>query len=394
MSDGVKVIHPPGKSTSKSKASPKAGPTAEETPAPKAEETATLNLRGINFRYHLPSQNPLLFWRKRLGPGVHEIDLQLERGQIIGLVGPNGAGKTTLMKILAGIVAPDSGRVTFEGRKIICAENSARGNSQIGFMPEQVVWPSPGTPRSALTWISTLRNGASDIPKLLKLVGLNSRADDPLDSLSQGMRRRLSLACALLGNPQILILDEPMNGLDPVAQTAFRNLLDQLANKGHTILVSSHMLAELESFVKRIVVMHRGQIIIEGTLEELEKSLGLSLPLSLSGSGNQPEEILNKYFKSFENTSPQKNGWSVQGEFKQKHGQYEGNNRNDLIRKMVSELTEIGSPPHSVETTHHNLSSILAASTGMDSDEIGLDLDEHVMVPLAKISIPVGGEEE
>ncbi|HIK79150.1 MAG: hypothetical protein CXT69_03555 [Methanobacteriota archaeon] len=366
----------------------------------KVSHNPLLHLQGIGFRYRIPPQNPILFWRHRFGPGVHDIDLQLESGQIVGLVGPNGAGKTTLMEILAGIIPPSSGQILIAGHIALSAGELPRGNSQIGFMPEQVRWSGPGSPRSALTWVSTLRGSQSDVQKLLNLVGLKNRADDPLDNLSQGMRQRLSMACALLGKPQILILDEPMNGLDPVAQTAFRNLLHQLAKKGHTILVSSHMLAELEDFVDRIVVMHRGQIIAEGTMNELEESLELGIKYKFKGIGKLPEKILSSYLSQIETLGCPSGEWAITASLSQPHNSKKSkyNSQNLLISKMVEELSISGTPPYLVEVSHHNLSSILAAATGMESSEIGLELDEHVMIPLALKSSPTyyedGGEEE
>ena len=120
-----------------------------------------------------------------------------------------------------------------------------------------------------------MRDEEVDLENIIQTVGLSSKSESYLDDLSQGMRQRLSLACALLGDPKILVMDEPLNGLDPLAQRAFCNLLRNLASKGVAIIISSHQVADLESLVERIALLHHGQLLIEGTLPDVRKKLGL-----------------------------------------------------------------------------------------------------------------------
>ena len=155
------------------------------------------------------------------GAGIHSIDLELKKGNILGLIGPNGAGKSTLMRAICGLYDCEGFDKTRSKRR-----------AAIGYMPEQVRWEGRMTVKNALQSIALMRNEQIDLDPIIKIVGLQSRADYVLDTLSQGMRQRLSLACALIGNPEILVMDEPLNGLDPLAQRAFCNLLKQLANKG------------------------------------------------------------------------------------------------------------------------------------------------------------------
>ena len=159
------------------------------------------------------------------GAGIHSIDLELKKGNILGLIGPNGAGKSTLMRAICGLYDCEGFDKTRSKRR-----------AAIGYMPEQVRWEGRMTVKNALQSIALMRNGQVDLDSIIKTVGLQSRADYVLDTLSQGMRQRLSLACALIGNPEILVMDEPLNGLDPLEQRAFCNLLKQLSNKGVSIV--------------------------------------------------------------------------------------------------------------------------------------------------------------
>ena len=118
-----------------------------------------------------------------------------------------------------------------------------------------------------------MRNETIDVDNLVQTVGLSSKADQMLDNLSQGMRQRLSLACALIGNPKLLVMDEPLNGLDPLAQRAFSNLLKNLAKKGVAVVISSHQVADLEALVDEIALLHQGQLLIEGSLTKVRKNL-------------------------------------------------------------------------------------------------------------------------
>ena len=141
-----------------------------------------------------------------------------------------------------------------------------------------------------------MREEKVDLDGIIQIVGLSSKSDEILDNLSQGMRQRLSLACALIGNPKILVMDEPLNGLDPLAQRAFCNLLRTLANKGVAVVISSHQVADLEALVDRIALLHHGQLLIEGTLGDIRKELELDeesgiVEMICSATGINPEEV-------------------------------------------------------------------------------------------------------
>lgn len=246
-----------------------------------------LSLSDVTYRYRVRDTSTWKPWVKRDGAGIHSIDLEIGKGVILGLIGPNGAGKTTLLRVISGIFTHD-GNIdkNIETRRI-----------NIGHMPEQVRWEGRSTVAETLTAMSLMHGSEVDVNKLLKRVGLSSRSDLILDNLSQGMRQRLSLACALLGNPRILVMDEPLNGLDPLAQRAFCNLLKQLASKGVGIIISSHQVAEMADLVDRIALLHHGQLLIEGTINSVKDALGLDaddvdlVDMICAATGIDPDDV-------------------------------------------------------------------------------------------------------
>ena len=234
-------------------------------------EGSLLELKDVGFNYRLYSPKIINPFFKKEGLGIEKISMRMDPGNIIGLVGPNGAGKTTLMKVLAGLLVPKNGIIKISGKLIDNNERPLWAKKLIGMMPENINWYGTSTPYQEIKKILIIRNmNTRNINFILKQVGLNNKANETLNSLSQGMKQRLSLACALIGNPKILLLDEPMNGLDPVARTAFNQILKNLAESGRTILISSHQLAELERVVDSIIVMHEGKIIEEGKIIDIK----------------------------------------------------------------------------------------------------------------------------
>tara|TARA_X000001036_G_scaffold211345_1_gene198467 strand:- start:477 stop:1301 length:825 start_codon:yes stop_codon:yes gene_type:complete len=244
-----------------------------------------LTLTDVSWRHKIRDPSTWKPWAKRDGPGIHSINLDIVGGTILGLIGPNGAGKTTLMRAICGLY-------DCEGFDKSCSSR----RKGIGYMPEQVRWEGRVSVRKSLETISLMRDGDIDLDQIIKTVGLSSKSDHFLDDLSQGMRQRLSLACALIGNPKILVMDEPLNGLDPLAQRAFCNLLKELASKGVAIVISSHQVADLESLANRIALLHHGQLLIEGTLSNIRKKLELGedsgiVEMICSVTGIEPDQV-------------------------------------------------------------------------------------------------------
>ena len=334
---------------------------------------ALLELKGINFDHKISSPQILNPFKKLEILGIKNITLNLISGNIIGLVGPNGAGKTTLMKVLSGLLIPDNGDITINNKKI---ENKNRPNwtkELIGMMPENVHWYGPTTPYQVIKKILIIRDmDILYIEKILDQVGLTVKSHEALDTLSQGMHQRLSLACALIGNPKILLLDEPMNGLDPVAREAFTGLLKNLAKNGKAILISSHQLAELERMVDSVILMHEGEIIQEGDLSEIRNKYGIHHDLILKF----PNEIknLNKIFSKnkinnlkFEqkdmgdyfsiNINAPKKGWEME-------------TKQQIIKLFLSNDLV----PFDFTSPQVELVEILSAVTGLDVDKVGMSI--------------------
>jgi ABC-2 type transport system ATP-binding protein len=207
---------------------------------------------------------------KRFGAvdAVSDLSFTVQPGQVTGFLGPNGAGKTTTLRMLLGLVAPTSGRATIGGRAY---RDLARPMATVGTALEASSFHPGRSARAHLSIYAT----AGGVPRervatVLSLVGLDEFADRRVGGFSLGMRQRLGLAFALLGDPGVLVLDEPVNGLDPEGIRWIRVFLRSLADEGRTVLVSSHLLSEVQQSVDRVVIIARGRFAFEGTLDALE----------------------------------------------------------------------------------------------------------------------------
>ncbi|MCZ2404536.1 ABC transporter ATP-binding protein [Paenarthrobacter sp. Z7-10] len=202
---------------------------------------------------------------------VEHIDFIAPAGQVTALIGPNGAGKTTLLLILATLLAPDTGSVRIFG--VDPSENAAAARLNIGWMPDTLgVWESL-TAREILTLMGKLyrmppKRITARVSELLDLVHLGELADQPARVFSRGQQQRLSLARALIHDPGVLMLDEPASGLDPGARIDLRNLLRRLAGEGKAIVVSSHVLSELDEIADGAVFVNHGRSVKQQTLTE------------------------------------------------------------------------------------------------------------------------------
>jgi ABC-2 type transport system ATP-binding protein len=202
---------------------------------------------------------------------VDDLSFSVESGQIFGFLGPNGAGKTTTIRMLLGLARPTSGTALVLGREIPPGPLilSAIG----GLVEEPAAYPwMTGRRFLRVVLASGLRQPESLADEALERVELAGAAGKPIKTYSQGMRQRLGLAVALLRRPQLLILDEPANGLDPAGTKAFRDILETLREDGCTVFLSSHQLSEIEKLCDRIAIINQGRLVREGTLEEIVAS--------------------------------------------------------------------------------------------------------------------------
>ena len=217
------------------------------------------------------------------------VSLQVNRGEIFGLLGPNGAGKTTLIKILLGIVRRSGGQASLLGRP--AGDRSSR--VRVGYLPENLRIPHHHTGLSALEYYGHLSGLAGEEIKvrrdqLLESVGLLDRARETVKKYSKGMVQRLGLAQSLLHDPELLILDEPTDGLDPIGRSHVRNVLHDLKMQGKTIFLNSHILQEVEMVCDRVAILDRGALRALGRVDEIaprqsQHDEGVELQLTVSG---------------------------------------------------------------------------------------------------------------
>jgi ABC-2 type transport system ATP-binding protein len=198
---------------------------------------------------------------------VDDLNFGVERGRITGFLGPNGAGKTTTLRVLLGLVEPTKGTATIMGRPYRSLDEPS---VQVGAVLEATGFHPTRSGRNHLRVLATATGVAdSRIDEVLALVKLEQWASRKVKTYSLGMRQRLSLACALLGDPDVLVLDEPANGLDPEGIRWLRDLLRSLSAQGRTILISSHVLAEIAQTVDDVAIIQKGRLVAHATLEEL-----------------------------------------------------------------------------------------------------------------------------
>jgi len=207
---------------------------------------------------------------------LDEVSLDVGRGSIFGLLGPNGAGKTTLIKILLGLVAKTAGEAFLFGEPA----GRAAPRSRVGYLPEAHRLPQYLTGRQVLTLFGMMcgrsrADVAARAPELLEHVAMTADADRKVREYSKGMQQRIGLAQALIHDPEVIFLDEPTDGVDPIGRAAIRGVVQDLRDRGATVFINSHLLMEVELICDHVVIMHEGKIIRQGSIEELTPHTGL-----------------------------------------------------------------------------------------------------------------------
>jgi ABC-2 type transport system ATP-binding protein len=209
------------------------------------------------------------FWHKHRKPALRPLRLTIEEGEVFGFLGPNGAGKTTTLKLLMGLVFPTAGTARILGMDM----DDPRVKSQIGFLPEQPYFYDHLSARELLNYygqLSGMAQGRSArVEQMLARVGLSDSAGVQLRKFSKGMLQRVGLAQAILHDPKLVFLDEPMSGLDPMGRREVRDLIQQLRHEGKTVFFSTHILSDAEALCDRVGVIHQGELRGVGAVAEL-----------------------------------------------------------------------------------------------------------------------------
>ncbi|MDO4169354.1 MAG: ABC transporter ATP-binding protein [Lachnospiraceae bacterium] len=255
---------------------------------------------------------------------LHGIDFTVAEGEIMGLLGPNGAGKSTTMNIMTGYISATSGEVKIDGHDILTEPIEAK--KRIGYLPEIPPLYVDMKVKEYLNFVAQLKKvkrkeRKTQVEEVIRLTELGEYENRLIKFLSKGYKQRVGLAQALLGNPKLLILDEPTVGLDPKQIINMRNLIKELA-KTHTIIISSHILSEISAVCDSVIIIDQGKVIARGTAEELEEQFSDqdALNLTVKGELAEIESAAEQcpYFASYQLTEAGAGQWTIKAELEDK----------------------------------------------------------------------------
>jgi Cu-processing system ATP-binding protein len=285
---------------------------------------------------------------KRYGAieAVRDVSLALEPGETVALVGHNGAGKTTLLKLMLGLAHPTAGTIRVLGEDPAAGEFAAR--RRLGYLPESVSFNAALTGREVLSFYARLKDEpVAKTLELLDRVGLAAASARRIGTYSKGMRQRLGLAQVLIGEPRLLLLDEPTTGLDPALRLEFYEILRELRNGGATVVLSSHALTELEERTERVVIMNQGRVVANGTLDELRRIAELPTKIRFTVAPGQAARLSSL-------VGPVANWREVNGHVIE----FEAN-PNEKI-ELIRRATGVGSPAEDVAIVPPTLDELYA----------------------------------
>jgi ABC-2 type transport system ATP-binding protein len=240
---------------------------------------AAIEIRGLHKTYRLG------FWKKRTKEALHPLTLTVEEGEIFGYLGPNGAGKTTTLRILMGIIFPSGGSATILGHDM----QDPAVKAQLGFLPEQPYFYDHLSAAELLEYYGQLsgvpaRDRRKRVESMLQRVGLGQVGALQLRKFSKGMLQRVGIAQALLHDPKVVFLDEPMSGLDPIGRREVRDVIESLRVEGKTVFFSTHILSDAEALCDRVAVLNQGQLRGVGTVDELTAGTGGKVEFLVQGT--------------------------------------------------------------------------------------------------------------
>ena len=235
---------------------------------------------------------------------LHQLDLSVKEGECLALIGHNGAGKTTLLKLLLGLTRPTSGTIKLWGQASSEYAGGRRGYS-IGFLPEAVVFKGNLNGIEILRFYARLKGvPVEDCGKILELVALEGVAGDRVSTYSKGMRQRLGLAQALLGEPRLLVLDEPTSGMDPFFRRKFFQIIRERQAMGSTVILSSHSLTEIEAQTDRIALLKQGRLVVQGSVQDLRQKADLPVRVGLTFNEQKVDNLVAMLSDNFEYRMP------------------------------------------------------------------------------------------
>lgn len=219
---------------------------------------------------------------------LRDLDLTIQDGEVFGFLGPNGAGKSTTINVVMDLTRPTSGSVTVFGHDPQTEQRAVR--EHLGVLPEASGYYESATAREHLEFAVEMHRTATDPTALLERVGLVDAADRPVGGFSKGMRQRLGLAIALVGDPELLVLDEPLGGLDPDGARILRDIVRQERDKGTAVFFSSHIMSQVEALCDRVGILHDGELVTVGTIAALCDRLDVDRSVVLT-VGGIPDEV-------------------------------------------------------------------------------------------------------
>jgi ABC-2 type transport system ATP-binding protein len=306
----------------------------------------------------MPSSAPAIRCRrlvKRYGAvvAVNGLDLEVPRGECFGLLGPNGAGKTTTVEVLEGLNVPDEGEVEILGEAWSGDGRALR--ARLGVQLQETKFPEKLKVSEVLTLFRSFYPRGLDVADVLAVVELEEKADAPVRSLSGGQKQRLSLAVALVGDPELLFLDEPTTGLDPQSRLKAWEVVESLKARGRTVLLTTHYMEEAARLCDRVAIVDHGRVIALGTPRELIASLGAEHVIEFAvAAGTQPpsREVLAA-LPTVEEVREEDSSWRLT--VREVHRAVPG---------LLAALAERGAEPTHLSTHHATLEDVFVALTG------------------------------
>ena len=305
---------------------------------------------------------------------LDDINFTVNDGEILGFLGPNGAGKSTTMNNITGYISSTEGTVTVDGDEIM--ENPIAVKRKIGYLPEQPPLYLDMTVKAYLSFMYDLKkvklNKKQHIEEICKVVKIDSVQDRVIKHLSKGYKQRVGIAQALLGDPKLLILDEPTVGLDPNQIIEIRNLIKSLGEK-HIIILSSHVLSEIQTVCNRVIVINKGKVVADDTTANLSNGLSAENRLLLSIEGDQ-----NAIISALEGVSGVKTV-TLSKTNPDSSGEYVVNyDKNEDIRKVVfAKMADINCPIISMKNDNLTLEDIFRKLTDEDNVEVKISKSEN-----------------